>query len=56
MESKQKDVDSALASLNGNVKPTIKVTGLTDKQEVSQANISFNVEATDNTSSVITPK
>ncbi|MCY9656425.1 DUF4430 domain-containing protein [Paenibacillus chondroitinus] len=56
MESKQEDVDSALASLNGNVKPTLKVTGLTDKQEVSQANISFNVEATDNTSSVITPE
>ncbi|WP_246362192.1 S-layer homology domain-containing protein [Paenibacillus alba] len=55
MESKQNDIDSVLASLQGNEKPTIKVTGLTDKQEVSQANISFNVEATDNTHAVITP-
>ncbi|MEC0226541.1 S-layer homology domain-containing protein [Paenibacillus alba] len=55
MESKQNDIDSVLASLQGNEKPTIKVTGLTDKQEVSQANISFTVEATDNTQAVLTP-
>ncbi|OCT14779.1 hypothetical protein A8709_11450 [Paenibacillus pectinilyticus] len=37
-------------------KPTITVSGLTNNQEVSQANLSFSVEVTDNTPGILTPE
>ncbi|WP_018758252.1 S-layer homology domain-containing protein [Paenibacillus terrigena] len=56
MESSQESVDTSLTNMNASLKPDVTVSGLKDKQEVFQSQISITVRAKDYKAGIITPE